>query len=165
MDGFHLPDAQLARLGRRDRKGAPDTFDASAYAAVLTDVGRTPRRVVTAPAFDHAVGEPVADALLVPVGADVVLTEGNYLLLDQPAWAAVRAALDEVWACVLPEDVRVPRLVDRHVRAGRTRAEAEAWVTRSDEANARLVAPTLALADVVVADGRVVRWGGACAGP
>lgn len=156
MDGFHLPNAELDRLGRRDRKGAPDTFDAVAYAAVLAAVREVPRRVVTAPAFDHAVGEPEPDALTVPTDADLVLTEGNYLLLDDPQWHAVRASLDESWFCALGDDVRQHRLVRRHVAAGRDPDDATAWVHRSDEANARLVTEGAALADVVLVDGRVV---------
>jgi len=159
MDGFHLPNAELDRLGRRDRKGAPDTFDAQAYAAVLAAVRDPARPVVTAPSFDHAVGEPVPDALVVPPSADVVLTEGNYLLLDEGPWPAVRAMLDEVWFCGLVDDVRRARLVARHVGAGREEADAAEWVHRSDEANARLVAPTGDLADVVLVDGRIVRRG------
>jgi pantothenate kinase len=156
MDGFHLPEAELVRLGRRDRKGAPDTFDAQAYAAVLAAVRAVPRRVVTAPAFDHAVGEPVADALSIPTGADVVVTEGNYLLLDAPRWRRVRGMLDEVWFCALDDVVRRARLIDRHVAAGRRRREADVWVDRSDEANARLVNAAVHGADLVVVDGRVV---------
>ena len=156
MDGFHLPHDVLVALGRRDRKGAPDTFDAKGYAAVLARVRGVPRAVVRAPAFDHAVGEPEPDAVEVPLGADVVVTEGNYLLLDVPAWRSVRATLDEVWFCALPDDVRVPRLVDRHVAAGRSPEDAAAWVERSDEANARLVAGGAAAADLVVVDGRVL---------
>ena len=156
MDGFHLPNAELDRLGRRDRKGAPDTFDAVAYAAVLAAVREVPRQVVTAPAFDHAVGEPEPDALTVPTDADLVLTEGNYLLLDDPQWHAVRASLDESWFCALGDDVRRDRLVRRHVAAGREPDDATAWVHRSDEANARLVTEGAALADVILVDGRVV---------
>jgi pantothenate kinase len=156
MDGFHLRDAELVRLGRRDRKGAPDTFDPAAYAAVLADLRRSPRLVVAAPAFDHAVGEPAPGGVTVDRTADVVLTEGNYLLLEQPSWRAVRDLLDEVWFCALDDAVRRDRLVSRHVQAGRERAEAAAWVGRSDEANARLVNAAAGPADVVVVDGRVV---------
>ena len=156
MDGFHLPDADLLRLGRRDRKGAPDTFDAAAYADVLGAVRAVPRREVSAPAFDHAVGEPEPDALHVGVQADVVVTEGNYLLLDDDRWSPVHDRLDEVWFCALEDDVRVERLVHRHVAAGRVPQDARAWVLRSDESNAALVEPTVARADVVVVDGRVV---------
>ncbi|WNI21702.1 nucleoside/nucleotide kinase family protein [Streptomyces sp. ITFR-16] len=151
MDGFHLARAELARLGRADRKGAPDTFDAAGYAALLRRL-RTPEpgTVVYAPAFDRALEEPVAGS--VPVSPDVplVVTEGNYLLHGEGAWAPVRGLLDEVWFLELDPDVRVRRLVERHVRFGRARAEAERWVARSDEANARLVAPGRDRADLVV---------------
>lgn len=156
MDGFHLTNAELDRLGRRDRKGAPDTFDARAYAAVLAAVRDPARPVVTAPSFDHAEGEPVPDALVVPEAADLVLTEGNYLLLDDGAWRDVRALLDEVWFCALPDEVRRDRLVARHVAAGREADDAVEWVHRSDEANAVLVAAGAAAADVVLRDGRIV---------
>jgi pantothenate kinase len=156
MDGFHLTNAELDRLGRRERKGAPDTFDAQAYAAVLAAVRDPARPVVTAPSFDHAEGEPVPDALTVPASADVVLTEGNYLLLDDGPWRDVRALLDEVWFCALADDVRRDRLVARHVEAGREADDAVEWVHRSDEANAVLVANGAAAADVVLRDGRLV---------
>src|SRR5882757_6401406 len=38
MDGFHLSNAQLDRLGRRDRKGAPDTFDVDGYVDLLDEL-------------------------------------------------------------------------------------------------------------------------------
>jgi pantothenate kinase len=156
MDGFHLTNAELDRLGRRHRKGAPDTFDAHAYAAVLAAVRDPARPVVTAPSFDHAEGEPVPDAVTVPESADVVLTEGNYLLLDDGPWRDVRALLDEVWFCALADDVRRDRLVARHVSAGREPDDAVEWVHRSDEANAVLVAAGAAAADVVLRDGRIL---------
>ncbi|GGB86562.1 nucleoside/nucleotide kinase family protein [Knoellia flava] len=156
MDGFHLTNAELDALGRRDRKGAPDTFDASAYAGLLAAVRTEPRAVVTAPSFDHVVGEPVPDSLVVPVDADLVVTEGNYLLLDDGGWGAVPELLDEVWWCALAPDARVERLIARHVETGREVADATAWVLRSDEANARAVAEGEARADVVLLDGVVV---------
>jgi pantothenate kinase len=155
MDGFHLTNAVLDTLGRRNRKGAPDTFDADAYAAVLAATRALPRRVVAAPAFDHAVGEPDADAIAVPAEADLVVTEGNYLLLDDPSWREVRELLDEAWFCALDDDARRARLVARHVEAGREAEDASRWVDRSDEANARLVSHTRSRADLVLVDGRV----------
>ncbi|MFD8009359.1 nucleoside/nucleotide kinase family protein [Streptomyces sp. NPDC058955] len=151
MDGFHLAGAELERLGRAGRKGAPDTFDAAGYAALLARL-RTPETgtVVYAPAFDRALEEPVAGSIAVPPGIPLVVTEGNYLLHRSGAWAAVRPLLDEVWYLDLPDAVRVPRLVARHVRFGKAGPEAEAWVARSDEANARLVAEGRRRADLVV---------------
>lgn len=156
MDGFHRTNAELDALGRRHRKGAPDTFDAPAYAGLLAAARRMPREALRAPAFDHGVGEPVAEAIALPMSADLVVTEGNYLLLDDRSWSPVRAQLDEVWFCALDDDVRRGRLVARHIGAGRDPDDAAAWVDRSDEANARLVAATAARADVVLVEGRIV---------
>ncbi|MDX3502013.1 nucleoside/nucleotide kinase family protein [Streptomyces sp. ATCC51928] len=151
MDGFHLAAAELDRLGRADRKGAPDTFDAAGYAALLRRLrDPDPEHVVYAPAFDRSLEEPVAGALPVPPDVPLVVTEGNYLLLDEGPWTPVRGLLDEVWFLDLDPEVRVRRLVDRHVRHGRPRPDAEEWVARSDEANARLVAGGRDLADLVV---------------
>jgi len=159
MDGFHLPNATLEALGRRDRKGAPDTFNAIAYAGALASARTVPRAVVAAPSFDHVVGDPVPDSCLVPVEADLVVTEGNYLLLQSGDWAGVTELLDEVWWCALDGDVRVDRLVTRHVETGREVTDATEWVLRSDEANAQLVDGGAERADVVLLDGVVVREG------
>ncbi|WP_432150722.1 nucleoside/nucleotide kinase family protein [Streptomyces sp. bgisy029] len=151
MDGFHLAGAELERLGRADRKGAPDTFDAAGYVALLRRLREPePEHAVYAPAFDRALEEPVAGALAVPPGVPLVVTEGNYLLLDEGPWAAVRGLLDEVWFLDLDPEVRVRRLVERHVRYGKPPAYARAWVERSDEANARLVERGRGRADLVV---------------
>ncbi|WP_327708254.1 nucleoside/nucleotide kinase family protein [Streptomyces sp. NBC_00464] len=151
MDGFHLAQGELERLGRADRKGAPDTFDAAGYAALLRRL-RTPEpgTVVYAPAFDRSLEEPVAGSVPVPPDVPLVVTEGNYLLYGQGPWAQVRGLLDEAWFLELDDAIRVRRLVERHVRFGKARAYAERWVAGSDEANARLVAPGRDRADLVV---------------
>ncbi|HEY9373527.1 nucleoside/nucleotide kinase family protein [Streptomyces sp.] len=140
MDGFHLAQAELRRLGREQRKGAPDTFDAAGYAHLLARL-RTPEpdAVVYAPAFDRTLEEPVAGAIPVPADVPLVVTEGNYLLHDEGPWAPVQALLDEVWYLELDDRRRVPRLIERHVRFGKDRDRAERWVRESDEVNARLV--------------------------
>jgi len=152
MDGFHLADVELTRLGRRDRKGAPDTFDAAGYAALLRRLHTThgSGETVYAPAFDRDIEQPVAGSIPVLPQCELVLTEGNYLLLDDQAWREVRAQLDEVWFLDADDDVRRSRLVDRHVRFGKTRTHAEAWVAEVDEPNATLIAETRDRADVLV---------------
>ncbi|MEU2793605.1 nucleoside/nucleotide kinase family protein [Streptomyces sp. NPDC007100] len=151
MDGFHLAEAELRRLGRVDRKGAPDTFDAGGYAALLARLrAPVPDTVVYAPAFDRRIEEPVAGSIPVPPEVPLVVTEGNYLLLDGPSWERARDCLDEVWYVDLDPAERVRRLVDRHERFGKPRAHAERFVRASDEANARLVAAARDRADLVV---------------
>ena len=150
MDGFHLADVTLAALGRLDRKGAPDTFDAWGYAALLRRVREERGHAVYAPGFERGLEQPIAGALAVPPEADLVVTEGNYLLLDRPEWRAVRAELDEVVHLETDDEARRGRLVARHVEFGKTSAEAEAWVARVDEANAALILAAAHRADRVV---------------
>jgi pantothenate kinase len=149
MDGFHLADAELARLGRLDRKGAPDTFDAEGYAALLARL-RSDEGRVYAPAFDREIEQPIAGSIPVPPGDGLVVTEGNYLLLDEPRWRLARARCDEVWFCEVDDVVRRERLVERHVRFGKSRTEAEGWVATVDEPNALRVSATRGVADLVV---------------
>ncbi|MFI1722780.1 nucleoside/nucleotide kinase family protein [Streptomyces sp. NPDC020489] len=151
MDGFHLADVELDRLGLRDRKGAPGTFDAAGYAALLRRLRATEDDdVVYAPGFERELEQPIAGAVPVPPAARLVVTEGNYLLLDTGAWARVRRELDEVWFCELAESERIRRLVARHERFGKGHDEAVAWVMRSDQPNAELVAASRDRADLVV---------------
>ncbi|MGW5283308.1 nucleoside/nucleotide kinase family protein [Streptomyces collinus] len=157
MDGFHLADAELDRLGRRDRKGAPDTFDAAGYAALLRRLHEEnddeTGEVVYAPAFERELEQPLAGAIPVPPSARLVVTEGNYLLLERGSWARVRACLDEVWFCEVDEEERVRRLVARHERFGKDHAAATAWVLGTDQRNADLIATTRDRADLVVPPG------------
>ncbi|MFF0220452.1 nucleoside/nucleotide kinase family protein [Streptomyces vinaceus] len=150
MDGFHLAQAELERLGRADRKGAPDTFDAAGYAALLARLRSPAPAVVYAPAFDRSLEEPVAGSIPVGPAVRLVITEGNYLLYEEGQWAGLRALLDEVWFLAPDDTLRVRRLVERHVRHGKAPARAEEWVARSDEANARLIAAGRSRADLVV---------------
>jgi pantothenate kinase len=149
MDGFHRTTADLARLGWVAERGTPRTFDADAFVALLRRLraGEAAR----APAFDRSCEEPVADAIDVPAEARLVIVEGNYLLLETGPWDEIKALLDEIWYVEIPEDLRLERLVARHVRFGRTASAARARVTTgSDAANARLVEASRSRADLVV---------------
>jgi pantothenate kinase len=152
MDGFHLADAQLDRLGLRSRKGAPDTFDADGYAALLRRLVEQPDTWVYAPGFERTLEQPVAAAVVVPPSARLVVTEGNYLLLPEERWERARAQLAEVWLVSGDDDLRRSRLLERHVRFGKAPAEAEAWVAGNDDVNAALVLAT-GDADRVVLNG------------
>ena len=152
MDGYHLAQVELERLGRAQRKGAPDTFDASGYAAQLRRLRDQPAdEIVYAPDFRRAIEEPVAGALPVFPHTPLVITEGNYLLLDDdPAWAPVAELLDEVWYLQVDADLRLERLTARHVQFGRTREQAMAWIAQTDEPNARRIEASAARASRTV---------------
>lgn len=149
MDGFHLAQVTLERWGRASRKGAPDTFDAGGYAALLRRLRARDEDVVHAPEFRRDLEEPVGSAVPVPREVALVVTEGNYLLLDGP-WAPVRELLDEVWFLAPDDQLRLTRLVARHEAFGKAPRAAVEWSHGPDQANADVVASTAALADLVV---------------
>lgn len=153
MDGFHLADRQLARLGLLHRKGAPATFDAAGYAHTLARARVETENPVYAPGFERTLEQPIAAALAVLPAARLVVTEGNYLLLDDPAWKAARREIDTVWYVTSEDSLRIDRLVARHVEFGKTPDEARAWVTGSDQPNADLVATTYDAADRLIVNG------------
>jgi len=146
MDGFHLAASELHRLGRHERKGAPDTFDAAGYVALLRRLRANAEDVVYAPEFRREIEEPIAGAIAVPRGVPLVITEGNYLLV----WTQARALLDEVWFVEADEQARLERLIARHMAFGRTRAEAEERAYGSDQRNAELIAASRDGADLIV---------------
>ncbi|GAB3301798.1 nucleoside/nucleotide kinase family protein [Parasphingorhabdus pacifica] len=150
MDGFHLAEAELRRLGRRDRKGSPDTFDAAGYLALLRRIREPAGATVYAPQFHREVEESYAGSIAVPPEVPLVITEGNYLLLDDGPWSGVRGLLDEAWFLAPEDDLRRTRLVRRHVAHGKTPGQADDWLQHSDDHNATLVAPTRARADLIV---------------
>ena len=169
MDGFHLADVELVRRGLLDRKGAPETFDGWGYAALLArvrglgsgsgsdsdsgqglDSGSGSAEVVMAPMFERDLEQPIAGAIPVPPSARLVVTEGNYLLLEADPWPRVRARLDAVWHVVTDDALRLPRLMARHVASGKTPAEAAAWVDRVDRPNGVLIEAARTRADLVL---------------
>lgn len=150
MDGFHLADVQLDRLGLRDRKGAPDTFDVDGYVAALRRLHDEPDRTLFVPGFGRDLEQPIAAALAIPPSARLVVTEGNYLLLPDGGWERVRPLLAEAWYVDVADDVRRARLVRRHEQFGKPPDAARAWVDAVDEPNAELVADTHEAADLVV---------------
>ena len=151
MDGFHLLNDELVRLGRRNRKGAPDTFDVDGYVALLDRVRRQESgTTITAPRYDRAASAPIPDAIAIRSDVALVITEGNYLLLDDAGWGAAHRLLDEVWFVDVDDTLRVRRLIERHIEFGKSPDEAREWVMRSDEANAAIVVASRHRADVVV---------------
>jgi pantothenate kinase len=150
MDGYHLADAQLRRLGSLARKGAPDTFDADGYAHLLGRIRACPDEWIYVPGFERELEQPLAAALVVPPAARLIVTEGNYLLLDLPPWRAARERIDEVWYVGCDPVVRRERLVARHIRFGKTPDAARDWVLTVDEPNAVRIDEGVARADLIV---------------
>lgn len=150
MDGYHLANQELARLGRQARKGAPDTFDVDGYRAALLRLRASEDDTVYLPHFAREIEEPIANAI--PVGREVqlVISEGNYLLLPEGPWARIAGLFDDRWYVDVNSATRMTRLVERHQRYGRSFAQAQAWAETVDEPNARLIEHYRERADFVL---------------
>lgn len=150
MDGYHLANVELARLGRAGRKGAEDTFDSAGYVSLLRRLkNQQANEIVYAPEFRREIEEPIANAIPVFPETQLVITEGNYLLLDHGHWAGVSDLLDEIWYVDIDHSVRRERLVKRHMHFGRSQNAAEDWVANTDEPNAVRIEATKHRADVL----------------
>ena len=150
MDGYHLANVELARLGRAGRKGAEDTFDSAGYVSLLRRLkGQQTNEIVYAPEFRREIEEPIANAIPVFPETQLVITEGNYLLLDHGHWAGISELLDEIWYVDIDHSVRRERLVKRHMHFGRSQNAAEDWVANTDEPNAVRIEATKHRADVL----------------
>ncbi|RZU18590.1 ArgK protein [Kribbella rubisoli] len=150
MDGYHLAQSVLEELGLADVKGAPHTFDGHGFVALLRRLKESPDEQIWAPRFDRSIEDSIAASIGVPPAVTLVLTEGNYLLLDEPPWTTVRTLLDQCWYVEVPEALRHARLEARHRAFGRSREEAHERTYGSDERNAHLIAATAPAADAII---------------
>jgi pantothenate kinase len=152
MDGFHLANEVLLSLERRDRKGAHDTFDDDGYAHLIERVHaqKPTDAVIYAPVFRREIEEPIGSSIGIHPETPLVVTEGNYLLLDKDAWPKARAAVDAVWFLAPAEDLRHERLIRRHQAYGKSIEDARFWTLGSDQINADLIHSTARHADRVI---------------
>lgn len=150
MDGFHLHDDELQRMGLSQRKGAPATFDVYGYLALLTRLRAETSTTVYAARFERSLETCIAGAVAIRPEHQLVVTEGNYLLHDAPPWRDIASLLNETWYIDALEELRVKRLVQRHMEHGKSRADAVRWVAESDQSNACLVARTRSSADLIL---------------
>ena len=153
MDGYHLANSVLESMGMVGRKGAHDTFDVSGYAALLHRLRKQPVSdddIVYAPEFRRNLEEPIGSAVAIASGVPLVITEGNYLLLETGLWPRVRSSIDEVWYLSPPEELRHQRLINRHEAYGKSQHEARLWALGSDEKNAELISLTASRADLLI---------------
>jgi len=138
MDGFHLDNGLLVALGLLERKGAPETFDADGFLALLRRV-RDATDDVLHPIFDRSREISINAAGVIPVGARVVVVEGNYLLLDTEPWRSARELYDlTVFLNTSVEEIE-RRLIDRWLTYGFDLESAKSKVHNNDLLNARLV--------------------------
>lgn len=149
MDGYHMSNQLLLMLDRRERKGAPDTFDVSDFAQLLKTV-RSATETVFFPLFDRSIEASIPDGASIPAQARLIIVEGNYLLHDGGGWEVIAPLLDQSWFLDIDEWMRQSRLISRHIRYGKSPEAAREWALGSDEINAQLVEGGRTRADYIV---------------
>lgn len=150
MDGFHLSNEELISLGRRDRKGASDTFDVEGFTSLLRRVKLNYQSEHKFPIFHREIEASIADKGIVPKESRVVVIEGNYLFSEDHNWDGIYPLLDHTWFIEIDDEVRIKRLIARHIRYGKTPIEAENWSRGSDESNARHIELTAQRAENLI---------------
>lgn len=149
MDGYHLSNKILDELYRRDRKGAPDTFDSIGYSSLLERILEA-KNDVYFPIFHREIEESIAAEGVVTSKTQIVLTEGNYLLHNSNGWESVQKFLSESWYVDVDDSKRLERLVERHHHFGKDRKTAYDWAHGTDERNAQLVEASRSRATLIV---------------
>ena len=150
MDGYHLSNEELIKLGRRERKGAPDTFDVEGFISLITRVRNEIDKDHTFPIFHREIEASKADEGIVLRNTKVIVIEGNYLFSEEHNWSEVFPLLDQSWFIEIDDEIRMQRLITRHIKYGKTPQEAEDWSRGSDEANAKFIAKTASRAERII---------------
>lgn len=150
MDGFHMSNEKLVELGRRDRKGAPDTFDVDDFEHALAEVRNGQGRDFYFPIFDREIEASIPNAGVIPAAVYLIIVEGNYLLHSDSGWDKISSHLNESWFLTVNDEVRLQRLIARHIKFGKTPQEATTWSEGTDEVNARLIEQSRSRADFQV---------------
>lgn len=150
MDGYHLSNEELIKLGRRERKGAPDTFDVEGFISLITRVRNEIDKDHTFPIFHREIEASKADEGIVLRNTKVIVIEGNYLFSEEHNWSEVFPLLDQSWFIEIDDEIRMQRLITRHIKYGKTPQEAEEWSRGSDEENAKFIAKTASRAERII---------------
>ncbi len=150
MDGFHLSNKVLKELGRLDRKGAQDTFDVKGFTALIQRIKMDSSEPIYYSIFDRSIEESIAAQGVVYPSTRVVIVEGNYLMHDKDGWQEIAPLLDQSWYAFLDEDIRISRLISRHIAFGKDPESAKAWAKGSDQVNAELIETGVGRCDFLV---------------
>jgi pantothenate kinase len=150
MDGFHLSNKVLKELGRSDRKGAQDTFDVKGFTTLIERIKMDSAEPIYYPIFDRSIEESIAAQGVVYPSTRVVIVEGNYLMHDRDGWQEISPLLDQSWYAFLDEDIRISRLISRHIAFGKDPESAKAWAKGSDQFNADLIETGVGRCDFLI---------------
>lgn len=153
MDGFHLYRSQLDSMEdpkeAHARRGAPWTFDPARLLKCLQTLRS--QGSVCAPSFDHGVGDPIEDDIFVSLQHQIVIVEGNYLLLDEGLWNDISSMFDEKWFIDVDLDTSMQRVLKRHVSKSKKPLDEAKWrIEYNDRPNAEMIMKSKKNADLII---------------
>ena len=149
MDGYHLSNEELEQLGLLHLKGIPETFDAKGFVEKLALIRSNPNNIHYCPRFDRSIEASIPNDIAVPTNANLVIVEGNYLLLDSEPWSNLKQLFDASWFIEADDSILIPRLLKRHEEGGKSSEQARKKVDSTDLPNARLIEESKILADKI----------------
>jgi len=150
MDGFHLPNNVLEERGLIQSKGAPETFDVDSFVELISQLHEFPDQNIMCPAYDRRTHDPVENAITIQPGNQLIIVEGNYLLLNVSPWNIIRSKMNEIWYIDTPLKTIKERLFHRHISGGASKDEAERKVVSVDLPNVELIKKTCSLVDKII---------------
>jgi len=149
LDGFHLENSILKRLGLLDRKGSPSTFDVPAFIQVMKRLAAYESDVAI-PKFDRKKDISIERASIVSTKDRILIVEGNYLLLNNKQWAELQDIWDETVFINPGMGVLKKRLIDRWLFYGMDNESAQNRAFRNDIPNAKNVIENSLPANILI---------------
>lgn len=164
LDGFHYHQDYILthevcidgkKKAMKEVKGCPETFDIE---KLKNKIAQLKKEDTKWPVYDRTIHDVIEDA--VTVERQIVLVEGNWLLLKEAPWNELAAECDDSVFIAADEKFLQERLIQRKVMGGLTREEAEAFYRKSDCRNIRRLMNSHCQADEVLImeeDGSYIR--------
>ena len=149
MDGFHLENSILKRLGLLDRKGSPTTFDVPAFIQVMKRLAAYESDVAI-PKFDRKKDISIERASIVSTQDKILIVEGNYLLLNDEQWVELQDIWDETVFINPGMDVLEKRLIDRWLSYGMDNESAKNRAFGNDIPNAKNIIENSLPANILI---------------
>lgn len=150
MDGYHYSNEELDRRGLRPLKGIPDTFDAEGFVRLISELKACCDKSIYCPLFDRSIEASIENEIEVKGEHKIVVSEGNYFLLDREPWKQLPDLFDEIWFINSSLEIILPRLLERHKACGRDEAGTRAKIESTDFPNAKLIEGTRSRATRII---------------
>jgi len=146
MDGFHFYKCELDQMKdvkeAYKRRGAPWTFNSTRFLACISRIKNDLETEIGYPSFDHRLGDPVEDDILIISETKLVIIEGLYLCHDSKEdenWKKINDQLNETWFIQCPISIAMKRILKRHVQSGWDIDYARERIETNDQINSELV--------------------------